>query len=260
MKSQIKRMPASAGVYLMRHIESGLVYVGSSLNVRRRAYSHLNNLEHGKHANAHLQAAFTLYGERAFELSIALLVAGCVEDLRAAEIALMIELSACDRRFGYNVSPVADGSCPSEESRLKMRAAKIGKKQSAETIARRVVSLAGNKHPPRSLGTLLKMRDAQLGKKHSEEHKRKIAASSAGRRHSDVTKALMSQIQSKRSPETRAKLSAALTGKKASDSTRIKLSEAALGKKKPLRSVEHCAAISEAKRAWWAKRKSSASA
>lgn len=57
------------------------------------------------------------------------------------------------------------------------------------------------------------------------------------------------------SPETRAKISAGHKGKTLSVEHRAKLSAAKLGKKRPPRSDDHCAKISEGLRRAWKRRK-----
>jgi group I intron endonuclease len=255
MKSQIRALPAAPGIYIIRHRDSGKLYVGSSVNIRRRAYSHENALTHGTHANAHLQAAFALYGDAAFEVTLIGAVADR-ETLRAAEAAAIARFRSDDRALGYNVEPVVMGPVGrAPETILKMAAASRGKKQSAETIARRVASLVGGKHPPRSAAMLERAADAQRGKTHTPEHKAKIAAAMRGRRMSDETRQKMSRINSNRSDETLRKMALAATGKKASKEARARMSVAALGKKKPPRSPGHCLAIAAAKKAWWAARR-----
>ena len=54
------------GVYQIRNLISGKVYVGSTVHFRDRKYSHFKELRDGGHGNSRLQAAFDKYGENAF--------------------------------------------------------------------------------------------------------------------------------------------------------------------------------------------------
>jgi len=56
----------TCGVYEIRCLVNGRVYVGSSRNVRIRFYNHRSKLRHGKHGNVHLQRCWDKYGEGEF--------------------------------------------------------------------------------------------------------------------------------------------------------------------------------------------------
>lgn len=66
------------GIYQIRNKVNGKVYVGSSVNVRRRWVEHRRDLRRGNHYNQHLQRAWNKYGESSFEF---LLVEECGEEL-----------------------------------------------------------------------------------------------------------------------------------------------------------------------------------
>lgn len=53
-------------VYLIEHVASGRVYVGSAANPSKRWSRHRSELVRGIHRNKHLQAAWTLYGAEGF--------------------------------------------------------------------------------------------------------------------------------------------------------------------------------------------------
>lgn len=54
------------GVYAITHLASGRSYVGSTTNLSKRWSRHRQELRDGIHRNAHLQAAWELYGAEAF--------------------------------------------------------------------------------------------------------------------------------------------------------------------------------------------------
>ncbi len=58
------------GIYAIPNLADGKVYIGSSIDIRKRAHDHLYLLRRNQHPNLHLQYAFNKYGEMAFELLI----------------------------------------------------------------------------------------------------------------------------------------------------------------------------------------------
>lgn len=56
-KTSVESLPMTPGIYRIYRIETGQEYVGSSVNIRRRLYYHLNRLMCGKHHARHFQAA-----------------------------------------------------------------------------------------------------------------------------------------------------------------------------------------------------------
>lgn len=63
-------MPAEAGIYTIRNIQSGRQYIGSSINLRKRIDSHMRDLSLGCHANHALQSDFLNLGADQFEVKI----------------------------------------------------------------------------------------------------------------------------------------------------------------------------------------------
>lgn len=149
-------------------------------------------------------------------------------------------------RRGYNMTEGGEGPrglVHTQSSREKMRRSQTGKTQSAETIAKRVVSLRGRKLPPRS-----------------EEHRAKISTANTGRRWTDEQRAVITEKLKARqfSPEHRAKISAAKKGKAPSPEQGRAHSEKMKGRKKPPRTDEHRARLSAARAAAWARAKADA--
>lgn len=95
--------PASPGVYLIRNINNGKAYVGSSVNLRSRWYTHKHGLRSGGHSNQKLQRAWDKHGEASFEfvvLEVCLLWS--TEIQWEKEARWIAELSP-----EYNILPVA---------------------------------------------------------------------------------------------------------------------------------------------------------
>jgi group I intron endonuclease len=55
-----------AGVYCIKNVLTGQMYVGSSTNLASRIRSHFSSLRIGKSHNRNLQKSFNIYGERVF--------------------------------------------------------------------------------------------------------------------------------------------------------------------------------------------------
>jgi len=60
-------MPAKAGIYAIRNVDSGRQYIGSSNDLRERLQSHFRDLTLGRHANHALQSDFSRLGPNYFE-------------------------------------------------------------------------------------------------------------------------------------------------------------------------------------------------
>lgn len=67
-------MKDASGVYRIRNLISGNLYVGKAKSVRYRTNEHRNALRKGIHCNTHLQAAWNKYGEEAFVFEVVELV------------------------------------------------------------------------------------------------------------------------------------------------------------------------------------------
>jgi group I intron endonuclease len=58
------------GVYAIYNHITGLVYVGSSVDIGNRKSQHLDALRRGNHHNPYLQRSFTKYGVAAFSFKV----------------------------------------------------------------------------------------------------------------------------------------------------------------------------------------------
>jgi group I intron endonuclease len=109
-----------SGVYVIRHRESGRVYVGSSVRCRTRLIHHLNRLRAGLHHSKYLQRAWAKYGEAAFV--VALLESAPRPDLLAREQHWIERLDSFHN--GFNGRPKAEanyGVVWSEETNQRRR-------------------------------------------------------------------------------------------------------------------------------------------
>lgn len=60
----------SPGVYLIRNIKNGKVYVGQTNNLKLRKQNHFADLKANIHHNKHLQSAWNKYGKENFEFEV----------------------------------------------------------------------------------------------------------------------------------------------------------------------------------------------
>lgn len=110
-----------SGVYIIVNSVNNKVYVGSSLDIKKRWKDHKWFLSHNKHHNPHLQLAWNKYGAIVFEFSI-LEVESNPSLLLEAEQRWMQWFGCCDRLRGYNSYSCAGSSYgykASEETRKK---------------------------------------------------------------------------------------------------------------------------------------------
>lgn len=222
----------NTGIYKIEHIESGKVYIGSAVNIRKRWAEHRSELKRNVHANSKLQNAWNKYGEDAFNFS---LIISCEKkDLLMYEQRTLNVLRPYEN--GYNICVTAGsqlglkrsdeikkaqsesrkGRKHSDETKRKIREAQLGEKnhrfgKKATKEHRRNQSEAqrGKKMPPRTEEQRLNYSLAKIGTKHSEESKEKMRVSQTGRKMSEETKRKISESRKGfiRSEESRRKQS-----------------------------------------------------
>jgi group I intron endonuclease len=215
-----------SGIYAIRHITDGKIYVGQSNNIRLRIY------RHKCHNNpTHIGRAIALYGWDTFEVLLLERVDNTTL-LNEREQYWINTLNASDPAHGYNILPTAGsprGWKHSNESKEKIRAAVAGIKRSEETRARLRIAQAqrspesyaksGLKRKGKSASPETefkpghgaskevreKLRIANTGKKLSQDTIEKIRAANLGQHRSDEMRAKMSGRPC--SDEKRAKIS-----------------------------------------------------
>lgn len=228
------------GIYKIVNVRTGDLYVGQSVHMNKRWIRHQSNLRLGRHFGKLLQADYDKYGPDAFQCIV---IEECSrEDLTDLETYWFDTLHP-----RYNLMRPTDSGM-------------LGKKQTAEHIAKRVASFRGYKM---SDETKEKLRRANLGKKRprngkpfseaekahhialsesrrgqpshnkgktlSSETREKLRQANLGKHHTEEAKANMRGKHP--SEETLAKMSAAQKGRSPSEETRRKISEAQKGEK-----------------------------
>lgn len=234
MSDDRERQLRIMGVYAIRNIVSGRIYVGSTSRLNRRWADHKSLLERGKHHSRRLQRSWTKHGPSAFSFEI-LEQVDSLRDLLVAEQTWIDRLNAACQQRGFNVLPLAGKSAGrlfSRGIRLKMGASQRGRKHSAEHIAKAVAARAGYRP--------------------TEEHKRIISWFHKGKLVSEATRAKQSASQRSigkvMSSEARARISAANRGHTVSEEVRARISCGLKGLKRGPMSDEHKAKIRAAQK------------
>ena len=264
-----------SGIYRIRNIETGHVYIGSAKNFSRRKNSHYNRLRAGDHANSRLQRAWGKYGEDSFIFEI----------IEYVDIELLIsrEQIHIDNVFGsncYNIAPVAQSALGvrwSEAAKLAQSKRCVGREVSEETklklskmLLGRIVTDATRKRMSDAFRghmvseeTKNKISDKAKGRVISEETRSKISAAGKGRRMSETAiTALSNRMKGNtnfagkaHSEETKAKISAGNKGKIITDEQRSALSAKLTGRKRPQFSEQHRENLAASARAMWQRRR-----
>jgi group I intron endonuclease len=188
---------------------SGKSYIGQTKQYDKRCKEHQTST--GCRA---LSAAIKKYGWDTFSHEI--LIEGLsVDDANHWEAVFILEHNTVAPN-GYNLRTGGANSSPSDETRAKISAARLGATSSDETRAKVSAIRQGT---TRSDETRAKLSAAQKGKNYSDETKAKMSAAKLGTTHTDETKAKLSvarraRVQPLHSDETKAKISAAKLGKK----------------------------------------------
>jgi Straboviridae intron-associated endonuclease 1 len=101
-------LPHASGVYQIRCIPTGKIYVGSAVNLRKRWEQHYRSLRKGEHRNHYLQHAWDKYGEEQFVFEILELVD--VSHLLEAEQEWIDSTACVDKSVGFNIRDTAESS------------------------------------------------------------------------------------------------------------------------------------------------------
>lgn len=101
----LTHLPHASGVYQIKCITNGKIYIGSAVDLLERCEHHRSSLRRGNHRNAHLQAAWIKYGEDNFEFTVLELVDP--NDLLNAEQSWIDQTQSSKRGIGFNIYSIA---------------------------------------------------------------------------------------------------------------------------------------------------------
>lgn len=99
--AQTKNVPRASGIYQIRCMATGKVYVGSAVDIQARWRNHYDSLKRGKHRNKYLQAAWDKYGARNFECTVLELVDR--DNLLEREQEWLDRTECTNREVGFNL-------------------------------------------------------------------------------------------------------------------------------------------------------------
>lgn len=117
------------GVYLIRHIESNRVYVGSTtMTLLKRIQHHISLLRANKHKNKYLQNAYNKYGEENFEIVI---VENTEKSKTLEREQYYIDLHKDNQ---YNINPLASGTPNMSRETILKRAETMRRKYASGEI------------------------------------------------------------------------------------------------------------------------------
>lgn len=95
------------GIYKIKNKVNGKVYIGQSIDIKRRWYAHKNELGRQVHCNSHMQKSWNKYGEENFEFSI---LEECdLNDIDEKEIFWISYYNSANQDFGYNLTDGGQG-------------------------------------------------------------------------------------------------------------------------------------------------------
>jgi len=213
-------MPAFGIAYRVTCQATGKSYIGiTTRTLRRRWQAHLLAAQSSERRGATaLVGAIRKYGNGAFLIE-PIASASTPGDLLELEV-LLIAQERIISPSGYNLNRGGNGSLdPTEETKARLRAAHVGRKQSPELIERRVAPLRGRKRPRHLVEqAAAKQRGVKrpgtgvVGRVMSAEARAKMRASHLGVKLSPAHVAKM--IGRKRSEESRRKQRLAMRGKR----------------------------------------------
>jgi group I intron endonuclease len=139
-----------SGVYAIRNLVSGRIYVGSSANIKHRWMTHRHQLNNGTHHSRLLQRSWEKHGAMAFSFEIIEIVE-TTDDLLSREQYWIDALNSHSASCGFNILKVAGsprGHKFSAATRAKMSAVRLGKKLPTFSVEHRAALSASRKGKP----------------------------------------------------------------------------------------------------------------
>lgn len=149
----------NCGIYIIQNNINNHIYIGSSINIKKRLNSHVNLLNTNKHPNSYLQAAWNKYGKENFVLLH-------VERISIPETRLIREnkwIKIHKPEYNNILVNTSNYFFHSAETKEKIRQKALGRKVSDETKA--------------------KIKETSKSRVLSEETKLKISESNKGKSH-----------------------------------------------------------------------------
>ncbi len=122
------------GIYKITCVPTQKVYIGQSVNLKRRICNHRASLKHNRHTNEHLQSAVNKYGIENFKFEVIEYPEDTtIENLTAREQYWIDFFDSMNREKGFNRKEAGNAGNPSEETRAKMSEVQMGIKRPRAT-------------------------------------------------------------------------------------------------------------------------------
>lgn len=195
------------GIYAIENIISQKLYIGKSINVKKRILEHKRKLKNNVHFNKYLQKSWLKYGFENFKFKI---IEECLEhELDEKEIYFIEKFKTITGV--YNFKSGGNGGKHSYETKEKIKEKRKNQIITQETKLKMKKSRIGKK--------------PNKGKKFSDEHKEKIKKAMKNRRLSEEHRAKISEANRRRevTKTTREKMSMSKKNKKISEETKMKI-------------------------------------
>ena len=127
-----------AGIYKISNIVNNKVYIGSSVSILKRLYSHKILLINNKHYNKHLQCSYNIYGSSNFSFDIIEKIENFNKTiLKEREEFYILYYKSNKKEFGYNVRIECDTNIGIEFSKEhieNLKKSHLGIRQTNESI------------------------------------------------------------------------------------------------------------------------------
>ena len=210
------------GIYILHNSNTEQVYIGSTIDLNKRANDHFSRLERNKHFNWKLQRAYNKDPNFEF-VGVAMdqfdnLVENRAEALFAEQVIINeFKDNSSLLNISMDVELTTLGYKHTEESLKKMSAARLGVKIHTEEAKKQMsISRMGNQHA--------------LGAVRSEEDKQRMSEFRTGNQYA---------LGHRHTEETREQMSKAHTGIKKSESAILKAAEAKTKRRVLIDDVEY---------------------
>ena len=125
-KGTYKYLMLNGGIYQIKNIVNGKVYVGSAKDFDERWGSHLYDLRRGTHINPHLQRSFSKHGEQNFEFGVVEILGKYDKEVYFAHENIYIN-QAKATGLCYNIAKAEGGWTYHTRERKEDIAAKVSK-------------------------------------------------------------------------------------------------------------------------------------
>jgi group I intron endonuclease len=156
------------GIYCIKNILNNKIYIGSSVNIIDRWYTHKTRLRYNRHENKYLQKSWNKYGEQSFIFEV--IEETNLKYLKEKEEYYIKKHDCCNKKIGFNMCKT------SFHSRLGLKNSKLhnerignanrGRKMLPEFVEANRLRNIGRKHTQETI------------KKMSETHKKHIPTES----------------------------------------------------------------------------------